>query len=766
MNRLFILALMVFTIAQDAFAQPPEGRTANRLRQKGIEVMQAGDTYSAISLFEEALEMEPGDVLTTYLVANAHYRLRDYKKAEDWYTRLVSSDQGQKYPEAQFTLARVMKMNAKYDDAIVEFKNFRRNIENSDWEAKDRYTELTKIEIEGAQYARKAIPDEEVLIDNMGRNINSPSTELAPYPIDRNQVLYASLKSDTIINLDEVADVKARARSYTSERSEDEMGWKKSDLFSKSLEKDGFHTIQITYNTTGDRIYFTRAVLEHDKPIASRIFMANLKDGEVEGEPVQLDFNSSNFMCKQPRVGMLNGKEVLFFVSNQSGGIGDWDIWYAEIKEDGTTAQPLNIGEPVNSIVDEETPFFKDNKLYFSSTGHPSIGGFDIFYSEYVDGSWKEPVNLGPGFNSRVDDLYFVLNDDEKDPCFGYLVSNRPGTISLKSETCCDDIFSLIMPDQCPIMLDVEVLASDNSALNGATLKLIDMATGEVVDEQTNEAGNHVLFTLFRNNKYRIQASKNGFGDGMTEVNTLEENIGQIKAPKDLTASVMLNELGFTVETYNKRTNEPLPGVTVSIFNAKSGADVASKKNDKSNNFSFNVPRDQDYRVVAEKNANFSTAEERLEMADMAGTPVVKLYLLPLPEFVNIYFDFDQSNIREDAAATLEEVAQTLKDYPDLVVQVGGHTDALGSNSYNDRLSARRSKAAVDFLVEKGIAKERLVPAAKGETQPVAPNQTEEGKDNPEGRQKNRRVEFKIIQGPGAGEAEVESIGAVEKKNQ
>lgn len=108
-----------------------------------------------------------------------------------------------------------------------------------------------------------------------------------------------------------------------------------------------------------------------------------------------------------------------------------------------------------------------------------------------------------------------------------------------------------------------------------------------------------------------------------------------------------------------------------------------------------------------------------------------------------VNFDYDKSNIRSDARAILDEAAQTLKDNPDVRVSIEGHTDSIGSDSYNQRLSERRAQAVKAYLVSKGVAASRLDTVGKGETEPIAPN-TKGGKDNPEGRAMNRRAELKV----------------------
>ncbi|MBI3301269.1 MAG: OmpA family protein [Deltaproteobacteria bacterium] len=109
-----------------------------------------------------------------------------------------------------------------------------------------------------------------------------------------------------------------------------------------------------------------------------------------------------------------------------------------------------------------------------------------------------------------------------------------------------------------------------------------------------------------------------------------------------------------------------------------------------------------------------------------------------------INFDFDKSNIKREFMPVLDEAAQILKDNPNVKVTVEGHTDSIGSDAYNQRLSERRANAVKKYLVSKGVAADRLDAVGRGESQPIAPNKTPDGKDNPEGRAMNRRAELKV----------------------
>ena len=111
----------------------------------------------------------------------------------------------------------------------------------------------------------------------------------------------------------------------------------------------------------------------------------------------------------------------------------------------------------------------------------------------------------------------------------------------------------------------------------------------------------------------------------------------------------------------------------------------------------------------------------------------------------NIYYNFNKADIREDAAKELDKLVQLLVDNPEIKIELASHTDSIDDGAYNLDLSQRRADAAVRYLVQRGIAPDRLIAKGYGEDRPIARNTNPDGTDNPEGRQKNRRTEFKIL---------------------
>jgi outer membrane protein OmpA-like peptidoglycan-associated protein len=157
----------------------------------------------------------------------------------------------------------------------------------------------------------------------------------------------------------------------------------------------------------------------------------------------------------QPAVGFLGEDEVLFFSSNRPGGEGKMDIWYSKINKDGSYGKATNAGKKVNSIEDEITPFYCTpcNELFFSSTWHKGLGGFDIFKSEYKEEKFEDPKNLGLPINSNHNDIYFSINSQKTQ---AFISSNRLGSYFEEKESCCNDIYMFKIPkiEEPPVKID------------------------------------------------------------------------------------------------------------------------------------------------------------------------------------------------------------------------------------------------------------------------------------------------------------------------
>jgi outer membrane protein OmpA-like peptidoglycan-associated protein len=178
--------------------------------------------------------------------------------------------------------------------------------------------------------------------------------------------------------------------------------------------------------------------------------------------------------------------------------------------------------------------------------------------------------------------------------------------------------------------------------------------------------------------------------------------------------------------------------------------------------FLFRVYENEDYNMVGEadgylvrrqpyttkgKSVDPSTLKELLTNITLDTVLVLdKIEINKIFVLENIYYNFARAEIRPDAAKELDKLVQLLVDNPEIKIELGSHTDSVDTDSYNLDLSQRRANSAVNYIVQHGISPDRIVAKGYGESKPIARNTNPDGTDNPDGRQKNRRTEFKILE--------------------
>ncbi|WP_207495240.1 OmpA family protein [Aridibaculum aurantiacum] len=207
------------------------------------------------------------------------------------------------------------------------------------------------------------------------------------------------------------------------------------------------------------------------------------------------------------------------------------------------------------------------------------------------------------------------------------------------------------------------------------------------------------------------------------------------------------------------KTGEPVAGASVRILDSINNQQVVTLTTGTTGKYELTLDEYQPLQLTA--SAEGFTAPKSIHFNapanDEVNTLVNPTVCLVKPEPVvpyevekpvlmnNIFFEFDRYKLLPTSYPKLNELVALLKEYPKAEVEIGAHTDGLGDDSYNMQLSELRAKSVVEYLVTQGIEEGRLRAKGYGETMPVAPNKTASGKDNPEGRAKNRRVEFKVL---------------------
>ncbi len=445
-------------------------------------------------------------------IAEMQFRIRDYERAEKRYGRILRKDTENQLADYRFMYGMSLKANAKYSDALEEFNKVISLSEDEELIAGAEF------QIEGIEMLRTMEPNVETAIGFLDKSINSASAEYSPRLAPDGDLYYGSLNRKTIIEVDNNDEDEYHAKIYVASRN-DEGQFEDGEELDQNINRLGFHNAQMAFSRDGRTMYLTRTQTKGTQ-ITNTELLYSIKRETGWSAATPVETLNGDWQIKHPAVGQLFGRDVLFFVSDMEGGVGGFDIYYANILGDGRFSAPVNLGENINTARDEFSPFYYEGTLYFSTDGMPTIGGFDIFYSVWDGNAWSESVNIGLGYNSSCDDLYFTMNPDGKS---GFFVSNRPGEEKrrLKSKTCCDDIYEFQIRD---IVIDLLAIVVDetDAPLDAATIKLEN--TSDPInyppDIKFNSLGNEFQFLLDSDFKYRAIATREGYYSDTIEFNT------------------------------------------------------------------------------------------------------------------------------------------------------------------------------------------------------------------------------------------------------
>jgi outer membrane protein OmpA-like peptidoglycan-associated protein/tetratricopeptide (TPR) repeat protein len=358
-----------------------------------------------------------------------------------------------------------------------------------------------------------------------------------------------------------------------------------------------------------------------------------------------------------------------YFISDRPGGFGNKDIWTSNRDERGRWSEPTNMGGVLNTPFDEESLFLAPDNitLYFSSQGHNSMGGFDIFKTEFRNGRWTQPQNIGHPINTPGDDLFFVMAPDGITAYYSSMKSDGLGGSDIYGVT-------FLGPEKLQdFPIKHELIASIARPLN------------------------HNLM------------------DQVVEVVTVPMTILRGRVLDDKSNSPLLSIL----ELYDNETEQLL-----AQFNShpETGAFLISLPGGK--NYGIAV-KAEDYLFHSE-NINISEATVSREIIND-----IKLKKVEVGETIvlnNIFFDTGAATLRPESYVELGVLFRLMTENPSLKIQISGHTDNVGSASINKRLSEQRAGAVVNFLIGRGISNDRLTFKGFGFEKPIASNETAEGR--------------------------------------
>ena len=595
-------------------------------------------------------------------------------------------------------IATAHHLNENWTKAIAYYKKYENQILENEKHSqiyKDYYKEHVDHQIKQCESGIVLVKTPvRVFVDNIGGPVNTDHSEFGPTVTADNSALFftskrpGSLGSHDLSEKD-VAKEKAEAHYYEDIYVSTKLpsgNWSEPKNMGKpvngddhdatvSILPDGQHMIMYNSDNGGDLYETILEGKEWSKPTS--IGKTINSSYHEESAAYSLDKKTIYFVSNRPEGNLDKGHEL------RGTDRLNHDIYYAKWNEKKKRwGEAINMGPSINTIYEERGVFMHaDGKtLYFSSEGHNSMGGYDIFKTTYDEKmeSWSTPENMGYPVNGPDNDVFFVLTANKRTGYYASVHHNGLGE---------EDIYSITF------------LGKEKKVLSSGEDNLISMAMLPITEEII-EPEIHLEVSATTILKGKVL-------DAVT-LKPLKANIDLID-----------NATGKILATFS--SNAHTGNFLVSLPSGKNyGINVNNEKY-LFHSENFNIEKTAGYQEVYK--------EVHLKNITVGSSIVLK----------NIFFDFDKSTLRTASFPELARLIELLEKVPTMKIEISGHTDSKGSEDYNQKLSEARAKSVVTYLIGKGISKSRLTYVGHGESKPVATNDTDEG------RQENRRTEFKII---------------------
>ncbi|MDP1800163.1 MAG: hypothetical protein Q8L81_02335 [Bacteroidota bacterium] len=410
---------------------------SNRMVQAQADAAMANkDWFGAAQSYNRLYYRDSSDVGLQYNYAEASRLNFDIDLALRLYNKVALIDNGKKYPLTFFWIGQLLKNKGKYKDAKKWFTKFSKVKKKSTKFNFDYYIKRSLMEIEACDLAQLLINNPVgPKLEHLDTTINSKVSEYAAFEKD-STLYFSSLKNPSKKDANDVSFNKI----YKSEMRK--MKWQKVKALDTNINATYLHNANTCFSADYKQMIVSRCKAKNASEYTCELYLSNYVNNKWQPlERMPEPVNQKGVNTSQPSFGEVKGKPVLFFASNRAGGEGGLDIWYSFKNADGTFDSPVNAGKAVNTPDDEITPWYVNERhtLFFSSTYHKGLGGFDIFKSEFIkDSVFAEPQNAGYPINSSYNDIYYSVN---KTRDRAYVSSNRVGSYFENKLNCCNDIY-------------------------------------------------------------------------------------------------------------------------------------------------------------------------------------------------------------------------------------------------------------------------------------------------------------------------------------
>lgn len=468
MKNIFIVVLVVFAglfVSQSGYCQDEE-----QSKKLNIKMSQAwlrisdGDYHGALRIYRDLLKEYKTNALLNYRMGECHLELKEYNEALTYFTKAYKLD-----PEVdtdiKLNLGKVLQYTGKLDKAIKYYYEYKATLKPRQLERHYVNQLLRQSEI-AKDILSKPV---DVEIENLGTKINSKYVDAAPsITADGQTLIFTSRRPDERGTNIDPATGEYYDDVYISKWNKKDKSWSETKPIPGYINTGG-HDANLSISPDGSKIFLYKNI--EGETNSGDIYYSELQENGTWGKPMSISnekyINSSYF--ESSACITADGNKLFFVSERERVGFGRGDIYVSE-KVGNQWGKPQNLGPKINTEYDEIGVFIHpDGKtLFFTSEGHNSIGGYDIFMSVYENDEWSAPINLGYPINSIRDEYHFVLNTEGTT---AYISSSREGGTGKI------DIYKVDMTKY--FNKSSGLSGEKKSALTGPTLSIVK---GSVVD--------------------------------------------------------------------------------------------------------------------------------------------------------------------------------------------------------------------------------------------------------------------------------------------
>ncbi len=502
-----LLICFSFAFCYYIHAQVLSGQSYKDYFTEGNKLMLENNYSLALQNYLHAYELEPYNANINYLLGKAYlYSATEKNKAEEYLAKSTNKIKKNYIPDdpseknapilALYYYAQALHINYKFDEAIQYYDRFLSQLGKK---ASKSWEKEVSMEKNQSNYAKTLVSHPiNIKITNMGDSINSEYPEYgAVLTADEQMLIYTTRRPGGPCG-ERTMDGGFYEDIVVSYKIDDKT-WSKPHLLSEYVNTCG-HEASINLSPDGQTL-----ILYKDEE-GGNIYYSQW-DGKAWTSPQSFG-SDINTQYWETHATLTPDGNTLYFISDRPGGIGGRDIYRAVKLPNGKWSKALNLGYPINTPYDEDGVFIHpDGKtLFFSSNGHQTMGGFDIFYSVIdEEGKFSEPINLGYPINTTDDDIFYVTSPDGKR---AYYASVQEGGHGDK------DIYMITIPEttEKPIVIyKGKILAAFGEALpDDMTIILTDKENGETVGMYRPQKNGNFVFTLKPGANYKVSYQSNG----------------------------------------------------------------------------------------------------------------------------------------------------------------------------------------------------------------------------------------------------------------